>query len=91
MTILQNPNPANIFLSMFDTCIMTNNEQYCVDMVANAAPTAVKAYLAVYSGCRKVAGADTCRNLMAPKSSISPIIILLIGGVIGYIVGKLRK
>jgi len=91
MNILQNPNPANIFLSMFDSCIVTNNEEYCTDMVADAAPTAVKAYLAVYSGCRKIAGPDTCRSLMAPKSSVSPIIILVAGGFIGYIIAKWRK
>jgi hypothetical protein len=90
MTILQNPNPANIFLSMFDSCIVTNNEDYCKDMVANAAPTAVKAYLSVYSGCRRIAGPDTCRDLMAPKSSMSPLIFLAIGGIIGYFLAKLR-
>jgi len=90
MNILQNPNPANIFLNMFDSCIMTNNEDYCKDMVASAAPTAVRAYLTVYSECLRIAGPDTCKNLLAPKSSPAPLIFGIAGIILGYLIGIRR-
>lgn len=81
MNILENPNPANIFLSMYDACIVTNNEEFCKDQVASLSPQMVKTYLSVYSACRRIAGPDTCKDLMAPKTSPAQLVIGFIIGV----------
>ena len=92
MSILTNPNPANIFLSMYDTCIVTDNEEFCKQYIASASPPLVNAYLSVYSACRKVAGPELCRNMMAPKSSPAPIVIGIgIGLILGLVLKWLRQ
>jgi hypothetical protein len=91
MNFLENPNPANLFLSMYDTCIMTDNEEFCKDQIANASPTLVNAYLSVYSGCRRIAGPEVCKSMMAPKTSPSPIIFLSIGVLLGWAIKSWGK
>jgi hypothetical protein len=86
--ILANPNPASAFLYMFDSCIATGNEDFCIDQVISAAPLLVKAYLKTYTTCLRVTSPSTCKTLLAPKTSPAPLIFLGIGGLIGYLIGK---
>lgn len=79
------------FLSLYDGCKQSRTPAQCRDLVIKTMPRMVRGYLVAYDTCLKsrVLNEERCREIFAPSpEGTSPIKLLAIGLLIGYVIGK---
>lgn len=78
---------ALYFLKAYDACTQATSPEQCREIMANAAPVAVKAYLNSYQLCKDVMPGEYCIELFA-QGQRSPVVYFIAGAVAMWIISK---